>query len=73
MDGTIERFRRYVTDVSEFLPHDWANTLQELSNLPLNKLDEGVYGVLDRKKCNELIETALSFPRLNEEFKQYVG
>ncbi len=70
--GTTERFRRYATDVGEFLPHDWAITLQELSNLPLTKLDEGVYGVMDRKKCNELIEAALSFPRLNKEFKHYV-
>jgi hypothetical protein len=72
IDGTAERFLRYAKDVGQFLPDSWADTLHQLSLRPLREVEKEVYGVTERQKCDELIEKALSFSRLNEEFKHYV-
>jgi hypothetical protein len=70
--GTAERFRRYATDVSQFLPDSWATTLCQLSTEPLIELEQGVYGVMDRKKSRDLIAKTRFFPRLNQKFKHYI-
>jgi hypothetical protein len=72
IDGLAERFHRYAKLAGEFLPVDWANKLIELSARPLTELEEGVHGVMERAECEQLIQRALSFPRLNERFKHYV-
>jgi hypothetical protein len=70
---TAERFRRYAIDVSQFLPDSWATTLCQLSTEPLIELEQGLYGVMNRRKCDDLIAKTLFFPRLNQEFKHYIG
>lgn len=70
-DDTPGVFRRYVEDLSQFLPPNWIGELRRIVSLPLREDGEGTVGFISRAEADSIVRRHIGFPELDQTFKHY--